>query len=227
MKLVLFLCGLFLAGTLSGQVIAMATPETLASDVLHIKEIGIWDIALANHSAHSVSVRMEDVLFQMPTLHRIDPARVQLLINRTYNASTRSRLIRILGYSDLLAGGLMGGGFIATTVTVTAAVALSGAVVHRFSDDLKAQQPDLTAFANAPDTITLSAFGEPGYGMTVTLYAGVNAHAGTIGPVTIMVPAPHAQLPIGTLDSVARLGWIRRELLGLDQVGKAFEVSTK
>jgi hypothetical protein len=220
--------GLFLlASSLHAQVIAMATPETLASDVLHISEIGIWDIALANHSAHPVSLRMEDVLFQMPTLHRIDPARVQLLINRTYNATTRSRLIRILSYSDLLAGGLMGGGFIATTVTVTAAVALSGAVVHRFSDDLKAQQPDLAAFANAPDTITLSAFGDPGYGTTLTVYAGVNAHAGTIGPVTIMVPAPHAQLPVDTLNSIADLGWIRRELLGLGQVGSVFEVSTK
>jgi hypothetical protein len=194
------------------QVTALATPESLASNVLGVKSVGIWDIAAINHGARPMTLRIEEILIAMPELHRINPQRAQQVLNRAYNSSLKSRLIRLLGYSDLAAGGIMGGGFIAVTVPIGAAVSLAGMFLHRASDDLKAQQPDLNAFSQTSDEITLAAYGTPGYAVTLTVYASLVKGAKAIGPVTLPNVSP---APPGVVSPGAWLEWIRPQLFSV------------
>jgi hypothetical protein len=207
---------LLLAVPLYGQVTCLATPESLASNVLGVKSVGIWDIACVQHGSRPVTLRIEEILIAMPELHRINPQRAQQVINRAYNSSIRSRLIRVLGYSDLAAGGISGGGFIAITVPIGAAISLAGMFLHRASDDLRAQQPDLNAFSQSGDEITLAAYGTPGYAVTLTVYASLVKGAKAIGPVVLQsAVVPATVSPASILSPDAWIEWVRPELFGV------------
>lgn len=214
------------ASTLGAQITALCTPESLASNTLGIRSIGIWDCPVINRGSSPRTIRIEEVLVSMPQLHRLNPARAQQVVNLANSSSVRSRLIRALGYMDLAGPALTGGGYISVTVPVAGAIALAGIFVHRATENLIAQQPDLAAYAGSGDEITLAAYGTPGYAVTLTLFASLMKGAKEIGPVIIgelpgvgppairLTPGSNA-VPTGKITPVSWIDWVRPELLGL------------
>jgi hypothetical protein len=211
----------------------MATPESLASSALQITNIGTWDLAMVNMSSQAVIVRREEVLMGVPRLHVISAARALESVRRTDRKSKSNQIIGGLSFLDIIVPGLMGGGLIQASVKAVASAALGTAVLHHYTDLLKSEQPDLSAFTanELPEEVSLAPYGQSGYGATYTVYASKMKGADTLGPVLIgappppqqLTPAPAAHPEASTIMDripaastiVNRIPWIYAEMVGL------------
>lgn len=168
---------LLLAATLhAADVRVLCTPEPLAANLPGMSQLGIWNVLIVNQIPHAVTISPEQVRMAVPQLHMVDPKRVQQIVTRTYNTSKMQRLLRAIGYADIVGPAVIGNGrglisVSPTGITITALVSM---VLHRTSDNLKAQLPDLAAYESSSLTgdITLEAAGTHGASVTLTVYAG-------------------------------------------------------
>ncbi|HXI85259.1 MAG TPA: hypothetical protein VNL17_14355 [Verrucomicrobiae bacterium] len=160
----------------AADVKVLCTPEPLAANLPGMSQLGIWNVMLVNTIPHAVTISPEQVRMAVPQLHMVDPKRVQQIAMRTYNSSKFQRLLRVMGYADLVGPVLVGNGrgLISVSPTGIAITALVSMVLHRTSDNLKAQLPDLAAYESSALTgdITLEAAGTHGASITLTVYAG-------------------------------------------------------
>ncbi len=195
----------------------MFTPEPLAVNLLGVKSIGIWDVQLVNYSAQPVTISVEMLLMAAPAIHRIDRKRAQQLIARANSQSWRSRLLRGFDYLSIPLVAIPGGGIITISKQGLAALALGTMLLHRVSDNLQAQQPDLSAYTDdLASEITLAPFGQHGFSMTATMFAGKIKGAATVGPVQIYLPAQKTAAA-AVQPSRSEVAWINSNaLLGID-----------
>lgn len=188
MKYLLLLAAL----PLVAQTRVMFSPESLKSNVLGINQIGEWDLSAVNMSPNPTTKSLTEMLMYAPALHRLPPARTAQVLSVDVANSKAQRLIRVLSYVDIVAPAIFPG-IVAINATGIASLALGTAVVHHFTDTLKARQPDQNAYTvdGCPDTITLAPYGTAGYAVTCSVFSSLVHNAATIGPVDIpAVPGP-------------------------------------
>jgi hypothetical protein len=207
------------------QIHVHATPESLSTNILGIKNTGSWNIGLTNMMQCAVTVSANMLMTALPKLHPINTARAKQLNRQAYNNSKRSKGIRFLNFIGPLAVAIVGGQLIKMTVDValkaTTATSLAVTAAQAYGSYLQSQQPDESLLdPNVPDVIKLAPFGQDGFSPPAfTLISGKIKNADTMDAdiiYPVACPLVSTTPPKPTTALLECPPWIRSEICGLE-----------
>jgi len=184
-----YLLAFLFTATLSAQatVSVMLTPEsgTSTAKLFGKGKVGIWDCAMCNDSAFTVTIQPERVYMSAPALHHLELARATTQLQDSFNRRPLPLIITGLGWAADGAVVFMGGGYIQASAKVIGSVGAGGAIARFIAGKLQGVTPQFSSLL--PNLLDGNVVLPPGQCATRTLLASLMHNAGTI-QATITIP---------------------------------------